>query len=59
MLETPSAGGYAPGAAQSILDAYNVPYEAAPSEPKLATRDVAAQAREFTVLAGSERAEPK
>ena len=34
----------------AFLDAYNVPYETAPSEPKLAARDVAAQAREFTVL---------
>ncbi len=37
-------------AARAFLDAYNVPYETAPSEPKLAARDVAAQAREFTVL---------
>ncbi len=36
--------------ARAFLDAYNVPYETAPSEPKLAARDVAAQAREFTVL---------
>ena len=35
---------------RAILDAYNVPYETAPSEPRLAARDVAAQAREFTVL---------
>ena len=35
---------------RAILDAYNVPYETAPSEPKLAARDVAAQALEFTVL---------
>ena len=35
---------------RAILDAYNVPYETAPSELKLAARDVAAQAREFTVL---------
>jgi len=36
--------------ARAFLDAYNVPYETAPSEPILAARDVAAQAREFTVL---------
>ncbi len=35
---------------RAVLDAYNVPYETAPSEPKLAARDVAAQAREYTVL---------
>ena len=36
--------------ARAFLDAYNVPYETAPAAPKLEARDVAAQAREFTVL---------
>ena len=35
---------------RAFLDAYNVPYETAPSEPKLATREVAAKAQEYTVL---------
>jgi S1-C subfamily serine protease len=36
--------------ARAFLDAYNVPYETAPSEPKMSASDVAAQARDFTVL---------
>ncbi len=36
--------------ARAFLDAYNVPYDTAPSDLNLAARDVAAQAREFTVL---------
>ncbi len=36
--------------ARAFLDAYNVPYETAPSKPRLTPADVAAKAREFTVL---------
>ncbi|MFQ5696361.1 MAG: S1C family serine protease, partial [Terriglobia bacterium] len=36
--------------ARAFLDAHDVPYEAALSEPKLTASDVAAKAREYTVL---------
>ncbi len=36
--------------ARAFLDAYNVPYETAPSKPQLTPADVAARARKFTVL---------
>ena len=36
--------------ARAFLDAYNVPYETAPSVPKYSPADVAARAREYTVL---------
>jgi hypothetical protein len=36
--------------ARAFLDAYNVPYEIAPSKPRLTPADVAERARQFTVL---------
>jgi S1-C subfamily serine protease len=35
---------------RSFLDAYNVPYETAPPEPRLTASEVAAKAQEYTVL---------
>ncbi len=37
-------------AARAFLDSHDVPYETAPSEPRLSASDVAAQARAYTVL---------
>ncbi len=36
--------------ARAFLDAYNVPYETAPSKPRLTPADVAERAKEFTML---------
>ena len=38
------------GTARTFLDAYDIPYETAPSTDTLGTADVAAMARTFTVL---------
>ena len=40
----------ASGTARTFLDAYDIPYETAPSTAKLETTEVAAMARAFTVL---------